>query len=53
MQEEAKDAFKELLASAQVASDWSWEQTMRSIISDPRCSTYPTHLMPMHRNMPW
>lgn len=36
MQEEAKDAFKELLASVQCASDWSWEHTMRLIISDPR-----------------
>lgn len=38
MQEEAKDAFKELLASVQVSSEWSWEQTMRLIISDPRCT---------------
>ncbi|BDA45679.1 probable pre-mRNA-processing protein 40A [Coccomyxa sp. Obi] len=36
--EEAKDAFKELLASVQVSSEWSWEQTMRLIISDPRYS---------------
>ncbi|KAK9903919.1 hypothetical protein WJX75_000518 [Coccomyxa subellipsoidea] len=36
--EEAKDAFKELLASVQVNSDWSWEQTMRLIISDNRYS---------------
>ena len=35
-QEEAKDAFKELLVAVQVASDWSWDKTMRSIISDPR-----------------
>lgn len=39
MQEEAKDAFKELLASVQVSSEWSWEQTMRLIISDPRCTS--------------
>ena len=36
LQEEAKDAFKELLASVGVSSDWSWEQTMRQIIGDPR-----------------
>ncbi|KAK9828976.1 hypothetical protein WJX72_003175 [[Myrmecia] bisecta] len=36
--EEAKDAFKELLASVHTASDWSWEQTMRLIISDRRYS---------------
>jgi hypothetical protein len=35
-QDEAKDAFKELLAAMQVASDWSWDKTMRHIISDPR-----------------
>ena len=36
LQEEAKDAFKELLASVHCNSDWSWEQTMRQIIGDPR-----------------
>ena len=35
-QEEAKDAFKELLAAKGVASDWSWEQTMKLIINDKR-----------------
>ncbi|KAL0047243.1 hypothetical protein WJX82_010442 [Trebouxia sp. C0006] len=34
--EEAKDAFKELLAAKGVASDWSWEQTMKLIINDKR-----------------
>ena len=45
LQEEAKDAFKELLASVQVSSDWSWEQTMRLIISDPRCTicSFPSY----------
>ena len=38
LQEEAKDAFKELLASVGVSSDWSWEQTMRQIIGDSRCT---------------
>lgn len=33
---EAKDAFKELLADKNVASDWTWEQAMRVIITDPR-----------------
>ena len=25
-----------------VSSDWSWEQTMRQIIGDPRCAPYPS-----------
>ena len=41
LQEEAKDAFKELLASVGVSSDWSWEQTMRQIIGAPRCTLIP------------
>ncbi|KAK9857235.1 hypothetical protein WJX84_007848 [Apatococcus fuscideae] len=36
--EEAKDAFKELLASVNAASDWTWEHAMRLIISDARYS---------------
>ena len=36
VQEEAKDAFKELLTSVGCASDWTWEQAMRVIISDHR-----------------
>lgn len=36
LQEEAKDAFKELLASVNAASDWTWEHAMRLIISDAR-----------------
>ncbi|KAM7280653.1 hypothetical protein ACFE04_007787 [Oxalis oulophora] len=34
--QEAKSAFKALLESANVQSDWSWEQTMREIINDKR-----------------
>ncbi|KAF6136896.1 hypothetical protein GIB67_018935 [Kingdonia uniflora] len=34
--QEAKNAFKELLESANVESDWSWEQAMRVIINDKR-----------------
>lgn len=34
--EEAKDAFKELLTSKGVGSDWSWENAMRLIINDRR-----------------
>ena len=45
LQEEAKDAFKELLASVGVSSDWSWEQTMRQIIGDPRCTLRLVHFM--------
>lgn len=40
-QEEAKDAFMELLASANIWADWTWEQAMRAIISDPRCGSNP------------
>jgi FF domain len=36
LQEEARDAFMELLASANIWADWTWEQAMRAIISDPR-----------------
>ena len=38
LQEEAKEAFKELLASVAVASHWNWDQTMRLIANDPRYS---------------
>lgn len=34
--EEAKSAFKALLESANVASDWTWDQAMRVIINDRR-----------------
>ncbi|KAL5705076.1 hypothetical protein ACHQM5_023422 [Ranunculus cassubicifolius] len=34
--QEAKDVFKALLESANVESDWSWEQAMRVIINDKR-----------------
>ncbi|KAK9946359.1 hypothetical protein M0R45_011827 [Rubus argutus] len=34
--QEAKNAFKALLESANVHSDWTWEQTMREIINDKR-----------------
>ncbi|XP_022763536.1 pre-mRNA-processing protein 40A-like isoform X2 [Durio zibethinus] len=33
---EAKDAFKALLESANVGSDWTWDQAMRLIINDKR-----------------
>ncbi|XP_050363071.1 pre-mRNA-processing protein 40A isoform X2 [Argentina anserina] len=32
--QEAKNAFKSLLESANVLSDWTWEQAMREIIND-------------------
>ncbi|KAM7280753.1 hypothetical protein ACFE04_007887 [Oxalis oulophora] len=32
--QEAKSAFKALLESANVQSDWSWEQTLREIINE-------------------
>uniref|UniRef100_A0A803MC30 Pre-mRNA-processing protein 40A n=1 Tax=Chenopodium quinoa TaxID=63459 RepID=A0A803MC30_CHEQI len=34
--QEAKDAFKALLESVNVESDWTWEQAMRLIINDKR-----------------
>ncbi|KAL5706672.1 hypothetical protein ACHQM5_024810 [Ranunculus cassubicifolius] len=34
--QEAKNAFKALLESANVESDWSWEQAMRIIVNDKR-----------------
>ncbi|XP_057527372.1 pre-mRNA-processing protein 40A-like isoform X1 [Amaranthus tricolor] len=34
--QEAKDAFKALLDSVNVESDWTWEQAMRLIINDKR-----------------
>ncbi|GER36382.1 pre-mRNA-processing protein 40A, partial [Striga asiatica] len=34
--EEAKNAFKALLESANVASDWNWDQAMKVIINDRR-----------------
>ncbi|MFS7938823.1 putative WW domain, FF domain, WW domain superfamily, FF domain superfamily protein [Helianthus anomalus] len=34
--QEAKNAFKALLENANVASDWTWDQTMRVIINDRR-----------------
>ena len=36
VQEEARDAFRELLEATKVGSDWTWESTMRKIIADPR-----------------
>ncbi|XP_020276950.1 pre-mRNA-processing protein 40A isoform X1 [Asparagus officinalis] len=39
---EAKNAFKSLLESANVESDWTWEQTMRVIINDKRYGALKT-----------
>ncbi|KAK5824023.1 pre-mRNA-processing protein 40A isoform X2 [Gossypium arboreum] len=39
---EAKNAFKSLLESANVQSDWTWEQTMREIINDKRYGALKT-----------
>ncbi|KAI5563702.1 hypothetical protein POPTR_014G013100v4 [Populus trichocarpa] len=39
---EAKNAFKALLESANVQSDWTWEQTMREIINDKRYAALKT-----------
>ncbi|KAF7850345.1 hypothetical protein BT93_L5602 [Corymbia citriodora subsp. variegata] len=40
--QEAKNAFKALLESVNVQSDWTWEQTMREIINDRRYSALKT-----------
>ncbi|KAH7686813.1 Spliceosomal protein FBP11/Splicing factor PRP40 protein [Dioscorea alata] len=39
---EAKDAFRALLDSANIKSDWTWEQAMRVIINDKRYSALKT-----------
>ncbi|KAF9622876.1 hypothetical protein IFM89_035006 [Coptis chinensis] len=39
---EAKIAFKELLESANVGSNWSWEHAMRVIVKDKRYATLRT-----------
>ncbi|WOL13200.1 pre-mRNA-processing protein 40A-like isoform X1 [Canna indica] len=39
---EAKNAFKALLESANVESDWTWEQAMRAIINDKRYGALKT-----------
>ncbi|XP_042470246.1 pre-mRNA-processing protein 40A-like [Zingiber officinale] len=39
---EAKNAFKALLESANVQSDWTWEQAMRVIINDKRYGSLRT-----------
>lgn len=40
--QEAKNAFKALLESANVKSDWTWEQTMREIVNDKRYAALKT-----------
>ncbi|KAJ0971136.1 hypothetical protein J5N97_019095 [Dioscorea zingiberensis] len=39
---EAKNAFRALLDSANIKSDWTWEQAMRVIINDKRYSALKT-----------
>ncbi|GKV10405.1 hypothetical protein SLEP1_g21773 [Rubroshorea leprosula] len=39
---EAKNAFKALLESVNVQSDWTWEQTMKEIINDRRYGALKT-----------
>ncbi|ONK72743.1 uncharacterized protein A4U43_C04F22710 [Asparagus officinalis] len=40
--QEAKNAFKALLESTNIESDWSWEQAMRVIINDKRYGALKT-----------
>jgi hypothetical protein len=35
-QTEAKEAFRELLASIDCEASWTWEQAMKLIVNDPR-----------------
>ncbi|KAK7269940.1 hypothetical protein RIF29_22760 [Crotalaria pallida] len=39
---EAKDAFKALLESVNIGSDWTWDRTMRLIINDKRYAALKT-----------
>ncbi|XP_073223341.1 pre-mRNA-processing protein 40A isoform X2 [Cicer arietinum] len=39
---EAKNAFKALLESVSVQSDWTWEQAMREIVNDKRYNALKT-----------
>ncbi|CAH9065482.1 unnamed protein product [Cuscuta epithymum] len=41
--QEAKIAFKALLESANVGSDWTWDQTVRAIANDKRYGALKTH----------
>eukprot|EP00238_Polyblepharides_amylifera_P010460 CAMPEP_0196575320 /NCGR_PEP_ID=MMETSP1081-20130531/4825_1 /TAXON_ID=36882 /ORGANISM="Pyramimonas amylifera, Strain CCMP720" /LENGTH=1005 /DNA_ID=CAMNT_0041893583 /DNA_START=53 /DNA_END=3071 /DNA_ORIENTATION=- len=40
--QEAKDAFKAMLTHCGIKSDWSWEATMRTVISDERYGALKT-----------
>lgn len=40
--QEAKNAFKSLLESANVQSDWTWDQAMRLIVNDKRYGALKT-----------
>ncbi|XP_078442394.1 pre-mRNA-processing protein 40A [Wolffia australiana] len=40
--QEAKNAFKALLESANVESDWTWDQAMKAIINDKRYGALKT-----------
>ncbi|XP_057528501.1 pre-mRNA-processing protein 40A [Amaranthus tricolor] len=40
--QEAKNAFKSLLESANVQSDWNWDQAMRVIVNDKRYGALKT-----------
>ncbi|XP_031118297.1 pre-mRNA-processing protein 40A isoform X3 [Ipomoea triloba] len=41
--QEAKNAFKALLESANVGSDWTWDQTVRAIANDKRYGALKIH----------
>ena len=40
VQEEAREAFRELLEETEVASDWTWDSIMHNVIADPKMPTW-------------
>lgn len=46
VQDDAKLAFKQLMGSVGMRSDWGWDQTLRLIASDPRRALQPVQVSP-------
>ena len=49
MQEDAKDAFKQLLRDKQIGSDATWDQAMRLITNDSRWPDAANAALAFHR----
>ena len=47
LQDDAKLAFKQLMGSVGMGSDWGWDQTLRLIASDPRRVLQPVEVPPL------